>query len=67
MIWTRRECSSMQRFRRPLYGDGTTTKRGFKSCPHDRSAATVVAIELELKGFAGARNHLNLEFWWSAA
>jgi hypothetical protein len=28
--------------------------RGFKSCPQDRSAATVAAIELLLKGFAGA-------------
>ena len=34
--------------------DGPMTKRGFKSCPHDRSAANVVAIELVLKGFAGA-------------
>jgi hypothetical protein len=27
---------------------------GFKSCPQDRSAATVASIELSLKGFAGA-------------
>jgi hypothetical protein len=40
---------------------------GFKSCPQDRGAATVVAIEILLKGFAGARNHLNLEFPWKVA
>jgi hypothetical protein len=40
---------------------------GFKSCPQDRSAATVVAIELLAKGFAGARNTLHLEFPWSVA
>jgi hypothetical protein len=27
---------------------------GFKSCPQDRSAATIASIELLLKGFAGA-------------
>jgi hypothetical protein len=42
-------------------------QRGFKSCPADRSAAIVVVIELLLKGFAGARNPLNLEFAWTAA
>jgi hypothetical protein len=29
-------------------------ERGFKSCSLDRCSATVVAIELLLKGFAGA-------------
>ena len=29
-------------------------QQGFKSRPADRSAATVVVIELLLKGFAGA-------------
>jgi hypothetical protein len=41
--------------------------RGFKSCHQDRNAATVVAIELLLKGFAGARNQLHLEFTSTAA
>jgi hypothetical protein len=40
---------------------------GFKSCPPDRSAATVAEIEVLLKGFAGARNHLDLEFACAAA
>jgi hypothetical protein len=39
----------------------------FKSCPHDHGRATIAAIELLLKGFAGARNQLYLEFTWTAA
>jgi hypothetical protein len=38
---------------------------GFKSCPHNSGAASVEMIELLLKGFAGARNTLYLEFPWS--
>jgi hypothetical protein len=40
--------------------------RGFKSCRQDRRTATVVAIELLLKGFAGARNQLYRPpfTWW---
>jgi hypothetical protein len=33
---------------------GLARRAGFKSCRHDRHAATVVAIDLVLKGFAGA-------------
>src|SRR5437016_6783 len=40
---------------------------GFKSCPQDRGAATVVAIGLLLKGFAGARNQHYLQLWRPAA
>jgi hypothetical protein len=45
----------------------TEGQRGFKSCPEDRSAATVVVIELLLKGFAGARNQHYLQLWRPAA
>jgi hypothetical protein len=38
-------------------------QRGFKSCPEDRSPATVVVIELLPNGFAGARNHHYLQLW----
>jgi hypothetical protein len=34
--------------------DGDCGSSGFKSCPHDHDAATIVAIELLLKGIAGA-------------
>ena len=34
--------------------DGPTTKRGFKSCPHDCSAATVVALSLYGRDLRGA-------------
>ena len=40
---------------------------GFKSRPEDRAAATVVVIELLLKGFAGARNQHYLQLWRPAA
>jgi hypothetical protein len=42
-------------------------QRGFKSCPEYRSAATIAAIELVLKGFAGARNQHYLQLWRPAA
>jgi hypothetical protein len=38
-------------------------QRGFKSCPEDRSPATVVVIELLPNGSAGARNHHYLQLW----
>src|SRR5260370_41760476 len=34
-------------------GDSGCRERGFKACPQDRGAPTVVAIEVLLKGFAG--------------
>ena len=34
---------------------------------HDHDAATIVAIELLLKGFAGARNRRYLQLWTVAA
>ena len=48
-------------------GDSGCRERGFKSCPQDRDAATVVGIELLLKGFAGARNQHYLQLWRPAA
>jgi hypothetical protein len=42
-------------------------KRGFKSRPEDRAAATVAAIDFRLKGFAGARNQHYLQLWRPAA
>jgi hypothetical protein len=42
------------RFRNGCWLMAIQEQRGFKSCPADRSAATVVVIELLLKGFAGA-------------
>jgi hypothetical protein len=55
-------------FPEPLTGgDSEGSERGFKSCPQERSAATVVMIGVLLKGFAGARNMLYLEFPWSVA
>jgi hypothetical protein len=47
--------------------DAIRVRRGFKSCPEDRAAATVVVIELLLKGFAGARNQHYLQLWRPAA
>jgi hypothetical protein len=40
---------------------------GFKSCPEDRRAATVVTIDLLLEGIAGARNRRYLRLWSVAA
>jgi len=49
----------------PTRKTAATLKRsacGFKSCTQDSSAAIVAAIQLLLKGFAGARSQLYLEF-----
>jgi hypothetical protein len=48
-------------------GDSGCRERGFKSCPQDRGAPTVVAIEVLLKGFAGARNQHYPQPWRPAA
>jgi hypothetical protein len=44
-----------------------THPTGFKSGPRDRSAVTVVAIDLLLEGIAGARNQHYLQLWRPAA